>query len=477
MATFVFYNFLLSEYNQTMSKVLISEDKSRTSKLIEGFFLALGTALFITGIVLCRHFHFFSLFPNGSVKDNVEAGANISMELTGMLVCCLLYFSVMLNNRSSKFRTLFLKLIFCENLVLFTDAFSWLIGGKPELNTLLITTNCVFYICAGMIQLLFWGTEMEVMNLEHSIPKTLLYGIRVAAVIYFASVFLNLKFGFYYVIQDGMYIRTSSYTVEYLFPLLICAVLLFYALTVKNVWKIKVAYIVIAVVPILVILLQTFAYSLSMMYMSILAAIIILYINVHVSLGMEIEEFRNKVMISQIQPHFMYNTLTTIKALCKVEPELAAKTITNFADYLRGNMDFASLEATIPLEKELNHTKIYTEIEALRFDNITFEFKIEDSDFEIPALCIQPMVENAVRHGVRSRKDGHILIHTFQDQKYHNIVIQDNGKGFDNAQFNGSRTHIGLLNTRLRIERLVHGIFEVESVPEKGVKITMRIPK
>lgn len=190
--------------------------------------------------------------------------------------------------------------------------------------------------------------------------------------------------------------------------------------------------------PLCVSILQQFHYTLSFMYISVLAALIILYINIQVDLGRKIEEFRNKVMISQIQPHFMYNTLTTIKALCRVEPDLAAKTITNFADYLRGNMDFASLESTIPFEKELNHTRIYTEIEALRFDNIKFEFQIEDTDFEIPALTVQPMVENAVRHGVRSKPDAHILIHTYAEENYHVVVIKDNGKGFDNAQFNGT---------------------------------------
>ncbi|MBQ5498645.1 MAG: hypothetical protein IIT73_02455, partial [Treponema sp.] len=81
------------------------------------------------------------------------------------------------------------------------------------------------------------------------------------------------------------------------------------------------------------------------------------------------------------------------------------------------------------------------------------------------------------RHGVRNRKDGHILVHTFADEAFHNIVVQDNGKGFVKGQFNGSRTHIGLTNTRVRIERIVHGTFKIDSIPEKGVTITMRIPK
>lgn len=456
--------------------IKISEENSKKS-LNEIVLFVITILLFVVSIFCCINFHFFNLFPEGSVHDNVEAGANVVMEMFGMAVCSFLYFSVFIDDRKSRFRSLFLDLLFFEDLILFLDSFSWFIGGKPQFNTLLIIVNCLFYLCAGIIFITFWGTEIEVMNITSVIKKRDLYAIRVMTILYFISVLINLKFGFYYHIEDGHYLRGSVFWTEYIFPLFVSLVILFYALKIKTFWKLKIPYILMALLPVAVILLQTLAYSLSLMYISVLAAIFVLYMNVQVDMGRKIEEYKNRVMISQIQPHFMYNTLTTIKALCRVDPDLASKTITNFADYLRGNMDFASLETTIPLERELKHTKIYTEIEALRFDNITFEFKIEDENFDIPALCIQPMVENAVRHGVRSKKDGHILIHTYSDENYHNIVIKDNGKGFDNAQFNGSRTHIGLLNTQMRIERLVNGKFEVESVPDQGVTITMRIPK
>lgn len=460
-----------------MSKQIIKETNPEKHVKPQEIILFVCMVLFFClDIFCCNYFHFFNLFPHDDIRSNVVAAANVVMEMFGMAVCGFLYISVFIDDRHSRFRDLLLKLLFFENLILFLDSFSWFIGGKPEFNTLLIIVNCLFYICAGIIFITFWGTEIEVMNLSH-IKKVILYGIRVLAILYFISVILNLKFGFYYRIIDGNYYRNRFSWIEYLFPLIVCLVILYYAIRVKIFWKVKAPYILMVVFPILTILLQSVAYSLSFMYISVLAAIIVLYINVQVDMGRKIEEYRNRVMISQIQPHFMYNTLTTIKALCRVDPDLASKTITNFADYLRGNMDFASLETTIPLEQELKHTKIYTEIEALRFDNITFEFDIQDQDFQVPALVIQPMVENAVRHGVRSRKDGHILVQTYSEEKYHVIIIKDNGKGFDNAQFNGSRTHIGLLNTRLRIERIVNGIFEVDSVPEKGVTITIRIPK
>ena len=443
----------------------------------EWLLFSLTTVFFITAVLCCRYFHFFSLIPDGTIKENTEAAANISMELTGMAVCSFLFISLIISEKKNRFLSLFQMLLFFEDLILFSDCFSWILSGKPEYNTILTASNAVFSICAGIIFLLFWDSEIEIMNIRPSVPKAVLYGIRIAAAAYFSSVFLNIKFGFYYTISNATYVPGRHRYLQYLFPALVCLVLLHYACSVRILLKIKLPYILMAVVPLIAIVIQNTSYSLSLMYMSVLAVIIIIYINIHVNLGFKIEEFRNKVMISQIQPHFMYNTLATIKALCREDPGLAAKTITNFADYLRGNMDFASLETTIPFERELRHTKTYTEIEMLRFDNITFEFNIEDSDFEVPALVVQPMVENAVRHGVRNRKDGRILVHTFDDGSFHNIVIRDNGRGFDKTQFNGSRTHIGLTNTRLRIERIVHGTFKIDSIPGEGVTVTMRIPK
>ena len=430
----------------------------------------LQPVLFALDIFLCIKNHFFNL--------STEAVANIVMEMFGMVICGFLYFSVLIDDRKSRFRDLFLFMLFHECLILFLDSTTWFMQYKTQYNTLLKIVNCLFFILGTEIITLFWNCQIEIMNLKSRAKRPFFVVIQILAVIQIISIILNVFFGYYYTIEGGNYIRNEKTVfIQYIYSFVIFIVSLYFAITTKTSFKIKAPFLAMNILPFLVSILQSFHYTLSFMYISILAALIILYINIQVDMGRRIEEFKNKVMISQIQPHFMYNTLTTIKALCRVEPDLAAKTITNFADYLRGNMDFASLESTIPFERELNHTRIYTEIEALRFDNIKFEFQIEDKDFEIPALTVQPMVENAVRHGVRSKPDAHILIHTYLEEKYHVVVIKDNGKGFDNAQFNGSRTHIGLLNTQLRVERLVNGKFIVQSVPNEGVTITIKIPR
>ncbi len=454
-----------------MSQINIKENKTAFfTKFMELAMMALIAAFFLTDLLI--------FIKIGYANMRQKAVMSISVELSAIAVCGFLYFSGFVDDRKSKFRSMFLVTLFFEAFAFFLDNAYWFTAKNPEYDLILSIANCLLYLCTAVVFVTFWGCEIEIMGLKAKMQRWILYAIRILMGLYMIAVLLNLKFGFFYKIKDGNFIRAQySGILEFSFPLIICAVLLFYAIKIHTFAKIKITFIVMSLLPIFAMVLQHFFYFSWILYISVLIATMVLYENVQVTLGHKIEEFRNRVMISQIQPHFMYNTLTTIKALCRTDPELAANTITNFADYLRGNMDFASLETTIPFERELRHTKIYTEIEALRFDNIKFEFNIEDSNFDVPALCVQPMVENAVRHGVRSRKDGHILIHTFEEPDYHVIVVKDNGKGFDKTQFNGSRTHIGLLNTRLRIEHIVNGKFEVESIPDKGVTITMRIPK
>lgn len=461
-----------------MSNVLIHEKKIPSRTIFwELACLFLISAFFIAEIGGCIHFGFFNLFPDSSVHDNVEAASNVLMEMIGVLICGFLYFSLLIDDRRSRFRTLFLQLIFFQAMSLFFDSCTWFVGGKPQFNGILKILNLVFDLCCIIRVLLFWGTEIEVMNLRGNINKFIIPLVRILTIIFIIANVLNMKFEFFYSIHDGMYYRVGTTWTQYIFSQFVYIILFYYALKNQINWRLKIPFIIASILPVCVMIFQNISYTLAFATSSNLITIFIIYLNIHVELGRKIEEFKNKVMISQIQPHFMYNTLTTIKALCRYDPDLASSTITNFADYLRGNMDFADLSETIPFERELNHTKIYTEIEKLRFDNITFEFDIQDSDFYIPSLTIQPMVENAVRHGVRAKKDAKIIVRTFADEKFHNIIIKDNGKGFEENHFNGSRTHIGLLNTKLRIERLCNGKFDIQSVSGEGVTITMKLPK
>ena len=149
-----------------------------------------------------------------------------------------------------------------------------------------------------------------------------------------------------------------------------------------------------------------------------------------------------------------------------------------FGAYLRQNLDSLSNPDLIPFEKELEHTKIYADIEKLRFPSIEIRYEIMTQDFELPALTLQPMVENAIRHGVRIREHGLVIVRTYQDDNEIVMTIEDNGKGFDvDAAKRDDRSHIGIQNVKERVEDYCGGTFTIESEIDVGTKVTIRIPQ
>ena len=188
-------------------------------------------------------------------------------------------------------------------------------------------------------------------------------------------------------------------------------------------------------------------------------------------------EQRIEIMMTQIQPHFLNNTLSTIQALCRIDPEKAFNTTAKFGAYLQQNIDSLNQPDLIPLEKEIEHTRIYAEIEMIRFPNISVVYDLQDTDFSLPPLTIQPLVENAIRHGVRIRKSGLVTVRTLARDGCHEITIADNGKGFEPERALGSGTHIGIQNVRERIERMCGGTLKIDSRIGEGTLVTIQLPE
>ena len=194
----------------------------------------------------------------------------------------------------------------------------------------------------------------------------------------------------------------------------------------------------------------------------------------------ELVQNQIKLMLGQIQPHFLYNAIGTIRALCVKKPDEARNALDYFAKYLRANMDSLSEAGCIPFSKELDHVKSYLYIEKLRFgDLLEVKYEIGTMDFECPPLMLQTMVENAVKHGLLPNKDcGTIRISTKEVRGGVEICIEDNGVGFDtNKPLEEGRSHIGVDNTRQRVMALCHGSLNIGSRVGVGTTITIIIPK
>ena len=197
-------------------------------------------------------------------------------------------------------------------------------------------------------------------------------------------------------------------------------------------------------------------------------------------LKQELQESRISIMLSQMKPHFIFNTLNTIYHLCDIDIEKAKTTLSSFSTYLRNNINNLGQSEMIFFEKELSFVNAYLDIEKIRFDDeLLISFDIGVSDFKLPVLTVQPIVENAVKHGT-SKKEGisHLYISTRETEKFYEIEIRDTGVGFDtNTKKNDVDKHIGIDNVRQRLKSLCNGTLTIESTLGVGTTALIQIPK
>lgn len=194
----------------------------------------------------------------------------------------------------------------------------------------------------------------------------------------------------------------------------------------------------------------------------------------------ELKTQKLSLMLSQIQPHFMFNSLTTIMYLCEEKPTLARETLEKFSFFLRGILEASELKECVSINYELDIVKNYLFVEKQRFgDKLKVEYDLKSEDFFIPILSIQPIVENAVRHGIRRKSEGgKITISTFSEEIYHCVVISDDGVGFDTLSVNlDNDIHIGVKNVKERIKLMTGGIIEISSEINKGTQVVIKIPR
>ena len=192
----------------------------------------------------------------------------------------------------------------------------------------------------------------------------------------------------------------------------------------------------------------------------------------------QLTESRISSMMSQIKPHFIYNTLGSIEQLCRVQPETAADLVHNFAKYLRGNVGKLGSSAPIRLSQEIEHVRCYLYIEKTRFPDITVGFDLQSEDFLLPALTVQPLVENAIKHGLmKLPQGGSVHIMTYETEDAYCVQVRDTVAGFDIDKLWEDQTHVGLRNIRGRLEAMCGGTLTVESTPGVGTTATIRIPR
>ena len=183
------------------------------------------------------------------------------------------------------------------------------------------------------------------------------------------------------------------------------------------------------------------------------------------------------ILMSQIRSHFVFNILNAISGMCKYDPEKADETIVRFSRYLRNNIDIMQEDKMMPFEMALQRLEDYVMLEQVRFgDRLEFVTDLEVTDFMIPPLILQPLVENSIKHGISKKKDGGtILLSTWKEDGNIMISIDDDGVGFDMKELE-KETSVGLRNIRFRIHHLLKGTLSFQSEINKGTKAIISFP-
>ena len=195
-------------------------------------------------------------------------------------------------------------------------------------------------------------------------------------------------------------------------------------------------------------------------------------------LNAQLAESRISTMMSQIRPHFIYNTLGSVEQLCSIDPSKAGELVHNFAKYLRGNFGELDNPKPILMSQEMEHVRYYISIENVRFPDMTFLFEMKSDDFYIPALTIQPIVENAIKHGLmKLQKGGTIHVVAYETDTHYCVRVEDNGVGFDADVLVDERKHVGIRNIRGRLKAMVNGTLEIKSSKGVGTTVLIKIPK
>lgn len=429
----------------------------------------------------------------GGVITSTIGYINVSLEIWGAILSLVfissLYMGGNVKNRTDR---VFAGILLCNGMLLISDAAAWLFKG----HALLICywgvriSNFFVYTLGYVLMALFTEYLVGYLSIRVRASRSavrFVWGICAVAVAFtILSQWNHMYYGF---VGNNVYSRGDWFWLSQLWGLVGMAVdillLLYYRreLSKKEIW-VLLSYIFL---PILAMIVQIFIYGIAWLHLATTISIIFVFVNLQVNQAqkrkmreMELEGARTAVMLSQVQPHFLYNSLLGIKQLCDSNPQKASEALGHFAYFLRGNLDTLTQKKLIPFETEMRHVNDYLYLEKMRFDQkLTILQDLEYTDFILPAMTVQPIAENAVRWGITKKKGGGTL--TIRSELAEdNVIISiiDDGVGFDPLRYkNDSKTHIGIENVRQRLALQCGGTMEIESKKGGGTTVRLILPQ
>ena len=459
--------------------------KKQTDKQIEIMYMVSASIivmLTVLSFIYCYIWEINKLRPSYII--------DVSIDITGMILCGVLIFSLA-NDKpwDIQNRSLF-RLIFTLCLLFHFDSLSSFLEGRAEYARGVILSNFLLFFAETLLIYCFWTYIREELQIDKKKIPVINSICRIALVIELVLDVLNIKFGFFFTVDaSGEYVAGSLEGLAELSTFIIYLIIWIVILRAKNrPLREKAILLSFQVFPIIANVLGLIFGDYASVFPSYLFSIMLIYINVFavrsrklLEQQAELDKQRTMLMVSQIQPHFLYNVLTTISNLCVTDPEEAEETTVLFSQYLRTNLDSLRKSEPVPFKTELGHIRTYVELEKKRFkDKLNVEIDCPETDFLVPALGLQPIVENSVKHGIRGKDaPGHLKISDRKLDGGVEVIIEDDGVGFDmNAPLpDDGRSHVGMINVKSRLQQMCDAKVTVESSPGKGCKTVIFFPE
>ena len=419
---------------------------------------------------------------------------HFSIELWGAFFCHIAVISIAIKKDFDKKGSYkLIALMLCSMLLMISDAMAWMFRGNPsELGyyVVRIANFCAFFFG-------FLTMPLVAEYLTHIISKRSgisgLYWKYIEWILFFigsalltANVFHEFMYSFdarntYYRLSFSMLPGAIAFT-----GIVITLGVVIEYIKYMNRFE-KVAMLIYLLLPIVAVVIQMLKYGVSFTYLSLVFSAMMLYISFevnHMLYNVEKEkklaEEKIRLFNQQIQPHFLFNSLSVIKHLCRKSPDEAAEAIDEFSGFMRGCTDFMNESDCVSVEREIELVKHYIYMQQKRFgDSIDFRYDIQDTDFDVPPFTIQTNVENAIKHGLRAQavENGYVKISTFKNGNSHIIEVEDNGIGFDTSIIkDDSQTHIGIINTTKRLWLMCAGTMDIHSAEGQGTKVIITVP-
>jgi len=414
---------------------------------------------------------------------------NLSIEFSGIGLSVLGLFYVLLNTRIDR-RTARTFLLFFSCLILFTasNVAGQLMRGQPgpAWHAALLASNFLEFSLPVLLAGIMTRYLLSILD-----PGGEKKAVRIAAAIllclHFALLIVSQFTGLFYTIDSAnVYHRSRGYPLSFLMGALL--LLLDMALLIRGRDRLsrkeRIAFWIYFALPLAAMAVQLFVYGLYLVVFSGIFAALALFVFIldgqterYLRQERQLADMRVNLLLSQIRPHFIYNTLTSIYVLCRDDPPRAMEVIQDFSAYLQSNFDAVAATDLIIFADELRHVQAYLAVESIRYGNkLTVEYDTQHTAFRLPALTLQPLVENAVKYGVgRGHAPEHIVIRSRAEGDCAVLTVEDDGPGFD-PELQDDGVHVGIRNVRERLARMCSGTLDIRSSPVCGTVVTVTIP-